>query len=90
MSEKIDDGGAAFPMGIPEGAHHGHSLHKQQGMSLRDYFAAAALPCALQAWKHHFKITNEPEEWAGHFELASEAYDIADAMLQARKEGNQP
>jgi hypothetical protein len=43
---KIDDGGAAFP--DPCGAHNGaFPPDCAKGMSLRDYFAAAALPSIL-------------------------------------------
>lgn len=83
MNNTKDDGGFAFPC---ENDFNKYYNWINKGMTLRDYFAAASLPCALQAWKHHFKVTNEPEEWVSAFELASEAYLIADAMLQARKE----
>lgn len=51
------------------------------GMSLRDYFASAALP---QAMSHAFGGHHAdylPEEWA-----AKIAYAMADAMLAARGE----
>lgn len=43
------------------------------GMSLRDYFAAKALPRVMQDGKHFS-------------EIAEDAYDMADAMLKARKQ----
>jgi hypothetical protein len=43
-----------------------------QGMTLRDYFAAKALPCCL---KNCFSMSGAVEE----------AYEIADAMLEERK-----
>lgn len=61
---KHNDGGPAFPVG--DG--HGHRL---QGMTLRDYSAAAALQT----------------EWMGDYSLIEQtrlAYEIADAMLAER------
>ena len=50
----MDNGGPAFP----------------ENLTLRDYFAAAALPCLL----------------GKGFEMAAkQAYEYADAMLKARK-----
>lgn len=65
---KIDDGGAAFPLHL-----HGDYA---QGMTLRDYFAAAALqghvgtPCG----------STDPKI------LAAWSYQNADAMIAERKE----
>jgi len=50
---KIDDGGAAFPV------EHGI---KRDGMTLRDYFAAAALPSILS---HSNQVREKADdEWA--------------------------
>jgi len=62
---KIDEGGAAFPS----------ELFEQPGMTLRDYFAAAA----LQGY-----VTNNGTDFADGA-LAEWAYNLADAMLAARK-----
>lgn len=83
MSEKIEDGGTAYPYREQDcnGQYRDHF-----GMTLRDYFAAAALPalvkhCAariiMDAYVHN-KIPND---------IAKAAYATADAMLAARKEG---
>ena len=65
MSEqKINDGGPAFPVEC-----------LSIGMTIRDYFAAAALTGSLAA-SH---TDGEPEEFA------NVAYIIADAMLERRK-----
>jgi len=72
MSEQIDNGGPAFPS--PEAAkiHYGDaSLYS--GMTLRDYFAAAALQGILA-----YGVCDG---------VAEEAYNQADQMLAARKEG---
>lgn len=68
MSETKDDGGFAFP----------HPYDSPTGMSLRDYFAAAALTgiCVSD------KFIRTKENTAGN---AIWAYEIADAMLAARK-----
>lgn len=78
-----DDGGAAFPR--PMGGYLTKSGHRYnygaQGMSLRDYFAAAALqgllaapdPIGTDARNHSVRA-------------AAWAYELADAMLAERKE----
>ena len=71
MNQKINDGGPAFPR---TGAD-GHTS-PQSGMSLRDYFAAAA----LKGQAHRFAHPHEHREL-----LAQDCYEIADAMLKARE-----
>jgi len=79
--KRVEDGGPAFPLpaesnpyGDPQMVHsHGY------GMSLRDYFAAAAMPAMIG----QFGQINE-----NTMQLASgDAYKYADAMLRARSEG---
>ena len=77
MSEQIDDGGPAFV--IPGGGC------LAAGMTLRDYFAAAALQgmvgvAVADAARNRVKPERIPPQ------LATGAYAIADAMLAARKE----
>ncbi len=70
MSAPINDGGPAFPMGYhPEGNNADHF-----GMTIRDYFAAAALPVA---WKVY-------ESWDVNA-ISKATYQLADAMLKARE-----
>lgn len=78
MSDKpIDDGGPAMPLVIQESrgacGEQYQQMYAHNGMSLRDWFAGQAL--------------------AGRFcfgdsvgEIAGNAYDLADAMLAARKQ----
>lgn len=77
MSETKDDGGPAFP-------REDYQLERapgQSGMSLRDYFAAAALTgFASQSFSMFGDTT--PTYVSG---VAKFAYEIADAMLAARK-----
>lgn len=75
MAEAKPNGGHAFPVGAYTIA---------TGMTVRDYFAAKAMQAMV------FDIRNEPLAgspkdlglWAG---TAKAAYEMADAMLEARK-----
>ena len=72
MSEK-DTGGPAFP-----NAAFGGTRNEQQGMTLRDYFAAHAM--------HSMFARNKQRELVVPLnECAEVAYEWADAMLAARK-----
>lgn len=64
----------AFPTKLPALDPRESGFHTVEGMTLRDYFAAKALPQLVAEWSDY------------HEEIASEAYKIADAMLRARKE----
>lgn len=75
MSDKIDDGGPAFP--VAEDHMIASEFPWTQGISMRDYFAAAALMGTIA-----FPIPGtekRPEN------AARECYAYADAMLAARK-----
>ena len=75
MSTEINDGGPAFPHF--KFAENGKvEILPQDGMTLRDYFAAKALD-ALISLPHTKGTETEFAEWA---------YAYADAMLAARKE----
>ena len=130
MSEpaKIDDGGPAFPIQIDAKAL---AVHDYIGISIRDYFAAAALQ-GLLASGHFTKPCDEPINRTFHafgpgdlnetdadedrpsatwlaislkcrkdydedatkgsfsYDCVGQSYRIADEMLAARKEGDQP
>jgi len=83
MSEGPKDGGPAFPLDTG-------SCHYQDGMSLRDYFAAAALPQSIQHIREAIergvspKTSNDVPEAAARL-----AYQMADAML-AHRDGDMP
>ena len=65
----------AFPVPI------GQTDERQWGMSLRDWFAGKAMEA---------KLLNEDWNWMHDGEMsASECYDLADAMMKARKEAKQ-
>ncbi len=70
MSDKIDDGGPAFP----------HFLQSDvtPGMSLRDWFAGQALTGVIAAYSGDIAFPSLEG-------AAAKAYNFADAMLAARK-----
>lgn len=72
MSER-DTGGPAFPMPASEHSQGGH--FEQYGMTLRDWFAGQAIRAR---WGDGKAMTPE--------EAAAMAYQLADAMLAARKD----
>jgi hypothetical protein len=65
-----------------------------EGMELRDYFAANALPLAMKWVKHNYAVSLKAEDWMWDEEeyendglaIAITAYHIADAMMQAREQ----
>jgi hypothetical protein len=57
---------------FPTAADNGHSTN-QDGMDLRDYFAAKAMQGLLAS-----------EVFASKTEFAERAYEVADAMMKAR------
>jgi len=67
------DGGSAFPNLRSDSM--GHLQTEQYGMTLRDYFAAQALPTIIE--RH--QSLNQNYDY-----IARLSYDLADAMLAAR------
>ena len=78
----MNNGGAAFPRltggGLDVGSH--------TGMSLRDYFAAAALPALIA---RDAGMTKGNSSFERRPELARIAYELADAMLEERQKDRQ-
>jgi hypothetical protein len=72
MNNEINDGGPAFPA---------PATFERKGMSLRDYFASAALQGMLVKEGGGF------QEWAPEIaeRYAREAYFLADRMLDERE-----
>lgn len=66
-----ETGGPAFPR-----PHSGASQFAQQGMTLRDYFAAKAMQADITDGRHEDQFA-----WC-----AGRAYKMADAMLKAREQ----
>jgi hypothetical protein len=80
-----DDGGYAFPM--PMGSVPVSNVdrwhHAQFGMSLRDYFAAAAIPAVFSDPFYREKLAS-PYYLEISGEAAEKCYAVADAMLKER------
>jgi hypothetical protein len=54
-------------------------LRGDEGMSLRDYFAAKAMQAVITGYATQNKVDSYSDYWAGF------AYEMADAMLKARE-----
>lgn len=76
MNAITNNGGPAFP--ATNWSKDGDFLGDNQGMTLRDYFAAKALPTLLREYR------DEVEAGGTGFNVSEDAYAIADAMLKAR------
>lgn len=72
MADKIDNGGAAFPRSPCKDP----LINGQPGMTLRDYFAI----------RFAVKMYTPGEDDCVKHELCLDAYEFADAMLEARKQ----
>lgn len=89
----IDDGGPAYPSWDVPGELDGPVM---RGMSLRDYFAAAApaaeiegmTPNAIKECEKFLGIDAGQYNWIEHYPqmVAKARYMWADAMLRARRE----
>ena len=83
----------AFPVSFK----WGKELRQYNGMTLRDYFAANALPICYQYWMGDYYHPDCPDaeernsEGRDDFDegnktlIAEDAYKIADAMMKARE-----
>jgi hypothetical protein len=71
------DGGPAFPRSAAEHSQGGH--YEQDGMSLRDWFAAQAMNGIISVAPFKDGVT--------YRQVAGTCYEWADAMLAARAEG---
>lgn len=84
MSKHTEDGGYAFPMPPGLEPRVDQVTHYNEGMTLRDYFAAQA----MQAYFGYIATTQAGIVSKHYLEVATEAYNVADAMISARaKEG---
>ena len=58
----------------------------QQGMTLRDYFAAKAMPQVMNEWRDDRENNDASATFESDAQLvANDCYSMADAMLEARK-----
>jgi hypothetical protein len=83
-------------MSIQEKAFPNPHLTHETGMTIRDYFAAEALPIAYQFWMNDFYHPDRPDtavrnedgrdDFADNQQMiAEDCYSMADAMMEARK-----
>lgn len=72
-----NDGGPAFPSVMP-------LSDSQEGLTKRDYFAAAALPVAMQ-WVRELDGDDARKLGSNSEIIAGVSYEIADAMLAERE-----
>lgn len=77
MTERINEGGPAFPMPGMTGLPDGSFMYGEDGMTLRDYFAAKAMQGDVTRVGYY-----SPGERM--LMAAKNAYAMADAMLEAR------
>lgn len=100
MSESIyDNGGPAFPRAAFLGPNGELEAAAQDGISLRDYLAARAMPSLIEGIEFEMRENSMSKSDRTGFddhrketgttyaeEVAIDAYCIADAMLRVRKE----
>ena len=68
---------------FPQSTIVGDCIKTEGGVTMRDYFAAEALPeCLAQTCAEIKKVGYCPEDW--RYCVALDAYAMADAMLKAR------
>ena len=82
---------SAFPTGIITD-DKGIIIGGSNGMSLRDYFAAKAMPLALEILRADYMRDDPNYCWDYSCDadlLAKFSYDLANAMLVARQEESQ-
>ena len=84
---------AAFPWSVDDGER----IKGEKGMTLRDYFAAKALPICYQYWMVDFyhpdyedaedRNSEGRQDFTGSSKdlIAEDSYSMADAMLKARE-----
>lgn len=78
----INDGGSAFPMASGPEPRVNESTHFNEGMSLRDYFAAAAMQGLAGSGLDFGSVQNPCSPWLW---VAQQCYLAADAMLAERE-----
>ena len=61
-----------------------YSVSTKQGMTLRDYFAAAAMPVLVANFLAKDLDATDPHGWMEG--LSMDAYSMADAMMKQRSE----
>jgi hypothetical protein len=96
MSDKIKDGGPAFPQPCTDQGYSANSPYDMAGggMSLRDYFAAKAMQALISAGEFIIDSDEDIEMSDGkvlkkvtrpRIQGTETAFKFADAMLEARE-----
>ena len=80
---KIDDGGSAFP--VPEENRLSDGTYCNEGMSLRDWLAGQAIGAIIRQCASDLQFSDGRETSEQYF--ARKSYEVADAMIAARKAG---
>lgn len=80
MNPEIETGGPAFPTKREALDPRATGWHMDEGMTLRDWFAGKALPT-------HMAIAADGVLGTTAEEIAARVYEMADAMIAARKGG---
>jgi len=75
---KTPDGGPAFPMPAGPEPRVNDATHYNEGMTLRDYFAAKVMQAEIALW-------TEGSWMQSSNHIAKKAYIMADAMLEVRE-----
>lgn len=90
-AEKINDGGAAFPSRVithyvSDGKSGAEPVYETVGgMSLRDWFAGQFFAATLSDREQWLCHMGDKGATPAYNYVASEAYQMADAMLKARE-----
>jgi len=79
MIDKQTKAGEYIPPAFPTKTYNRNIMQfeDKEGMTLRDYFAAKAMVGLLNCYHNPKEFTEE--------KLAEQSYEVADAMLKARK-----
>lgn len=85
--ESLPDGGPAFPTDNEKQV--GHQTWHYEGMTLRDYFAAAALTGVMEMISKGSHQPSPADKSGGASFIARSTYEIADEMIRARAAINQ-
>jgi len=80
-----EDGGQAFPVPASNFDLSGNISHPEDGMTLRDYFAAKAMAAFIVNRDRPSEPTSGYFDCTDGFAVADGAYRVAEAMLKARQ-----
>jgi hypothetical protein len=72
--------------------HFNKPIGVNMEITLRDYFAARAMPVAIKTLMHDYTRDDEDWSWESYIDndmLAELSYEMADAMLKARESNKQ-